>query len=104
MRFLPKNCLFGPYYTTYRYFASFLYSFLPGPLGQCISVTYPTYPRRTANLPGSLSCFEKEPDCSWSSGSQNLGAKNKRGEVEEIMVAMTKVTPSRPERSLPPLY
>ena len=45
MRFLHKNCLFGPYYTTYRYVASFLYSFLPGPLGQCISVTYPTYPR-----------------------------------------------------------
>ena len=56
------------------------------------------------SVPGSLSCFEKEPDCSWSSGSQNLGAKNKRGEVEEIMVAMTKVTPSGPERSLPPLY
>ena len=29
MRFLHKNCLFGPYYTTYRYVASFLYSFLP---------------------------------------------------------------------------
>ena len=56
------------------------------------------------SFPGSVSCFEKEPDCSWSSGSQNLGAKNNRGEVEEIMVAMTKVTPSRPERSLPPLY
>ena len=36
MRFLHKNCLFGPYYTTYRYVASFLYSFLPGLLGQCI--------------------------------------------------------------------
>ena len=40
MRFLHKNCLFGPYYTTYRYVASFLYSFLPGLLGQCISETY----------------------------------------------------------------
>ena len=56
------------------------------------------------SFPGSLSCFEKEPDSSWSRGSQNLGAKNKRGEVVEIMVAMTKVTPSGPERCLPPLY
>ena len=30
--------------------------------------------------------------------------KIRGGEVEEIMVAMTKVTPSGPERSLPPLY
>ena len=105
MRFLHKNCLFGPYYTTYRYVASFLYSFLPGPLGQCISVTYPTYPRRTANLVPRFSLLLRERTwlqlVTWLPKS---GSQNKRGEVEEIMVAMTKVIPSGPERSLPPLY
>ena len=112
MRFLHKNRLFGPYYTTYRLLTGMLPHSCTAS-SQALSVNaFPWRIQRTRDVPptsfpGSLSCFEKEPDCSWSRGSQNLGAKNKRGgggEVEEIMVAMTKVTPSGPERSLPPLY
>ena len=113
MRFLHKNCYLVP--------TILLTGYLP--VCCLIPVQLPPRPSRSmhfrdvsnvpetstrdvppTSFPGSLSCFEKEPDCSWSRGSQNLGAKNKRGKVEEIMVAMTKVTPSGPERSLPPLY
>ena len=62
-------------------------------------------------VPGALSLSSrkknrikksKSPGRRWSRGSQNLGAKSKRGEEEKIIVTMTKVTLSRPEGSLPP--
>ena len=58
----------------------------------------------SSNLVPMVLCLasRKNPGCSWSRGSQNLGAKNKGGDEEQITVAMTKVTLSRPERRLPP--
>ena len=41
-------------------------------------VTEPKQPRSQ----GSLSCFEKNPGWGWSSGAQNVGAKNKGGEEQ----------------------
>ena len=51
---------------------------------------------------GGLYASSKNPGCNWSRGSENQRAKNKGGEEEQIIVAMTKVTLSGPERSLPP--